>query len=97
MQKLPEVNFKKTFPLFDEKVSCPAVGKIPAFDASVSGSVDACIVANVSLAVTAVGTLVGSLSSLHQIHLKTSRCLRCPRILPNSGLWSESMRIWRAR
>ncbi|KAJ6551968.1 hypothetical protein B0H19DRAFT_1159503 [Mycena capillaripes] len=58
MQKLPEVNFKKTFPLFDEKVSCPAVGKIPAFDASVSGSVDACMVANVTLAVTAVGTLM---------------------------------------
>ncbi|KAF8206079.1 hypothetical protein K438DRAFT_499039 [Mycena galopus ATCC 62051] len=57
MQPLPEVNFKKTFPLFDEKLSCPAVGKIPAFDASVSGSVDACIVANATLAVTAVGTL----------------------------------------
>ncbi|KAF7378133.1 hypothetical protein MSAN_00237700 [Mycena sanguinolenta] len=57
MQKLPEVNFKKTFPLFDEKLSCPAVGKIPAFDASVTGSVDACIVANATLAVTAVGTL----------------------------------------
>ncbi|KAF7368679.1 hypothetical protein MVEN_00192200 [Mycena venus] len=58
MQKLPEVNFKKTFPLFDEKISCPAAGKIPAFDASVSGSVDACIVANATLAVTAVGTLM---------------------------------------
>ncbi|KAJ7042171.1 hypothetical protein C8F04DRAFT_96310 [Mycena alexandri] len=58
MQKLQEVNFKQTFPLFDEKISCPAVGKIPAFDASVSGSVDACIVANASLAVTAIGTLL---------------------------------------
>ncbi|KAJ7770745.1 hypothetical protein B0H16DRAFT_219894 [Mycena metata] len=58
MQKLQEVNFKQTFPLFDEKISCPAVGKIPAFEASVSGSVDACIVANVSLAVTAIGTLL---------------------------------------
>ncbi|KAJ7841087.1 hypothetical protein B0H14DRAFT_1051692 [Mycena olivaceomarginata] len=58
MQKLPEVNFKKTFPLFDEKVSCPAAGKIPAFDAGVSGSIDACIVANATLAVTAVGTLM---------------------------------------
>ncbi|KAJ6480357.1 hypothetical protein C8R45DRAFT_872491 [Mycena sanguinolenta] len=57
MQKLPEVNFKKTFPLFDEKLSCPAVGKIPAFEASVTGSIDACIVANATLAVTAVGTL----------------------------------------
>ncbi|KAJ7171262.1 hypothetical protein C8R46DRAFT_183561 [Mycena filopes] len=58
MQKLQEVNFKQTFPLFDEKISCPAVGKIPAFEASVSGSVDACMVANVSLAVTAIGTLL---------------------------------------
>ncbi|KAK7000659.1 hypothetical protein R3P38DRAFT_2797360 [Favolaschia claudopus] len=60
MQKLPEVNFKKTFPLFDEKVSCPANGKIPAFDVSVSGSIDTCIVANTTLAVTAVGTLMPS-------------------------------------
>ncbi|KAJ7266374.1 hypothetical protein B0H12DRAFT_1099419 [Mycena haematopus] len=57
MQKLPEVNFKKPFPLFDEKLSCPAVGKIPAFEASVSGSINACMVANATLAVTAVGTL----------------------------------------
>ncbi|KAJ7929623.1 hypothetical protein B0H13DRAFT_930026 [Mycena leptocephala] len=58
MQKLPEVNIKKTIPLLDEKVSCPAVGAIPAFEASVSGSVDACMVVNVTLAVTAVGTLM---------------------------------------
>ncbi|KAJ7058970.1 hypothetical protein C8F01DRAFT_1147659 [Mycena amicta] len=58
MQKLKEVNFKKTFPLFSEKISCPAVGKIPAFAASVSGSVDACIVANVTLTASAVGTLL---------------------------------------
>ncbi|KAJ7042155.1 hypothetical protein C8F04DRAFT_1176331 [Mycena alexandri] len=52
---------------FDEKISCPAVGKIPAFEASVSGSVDACIVANVSLAVTA--------RELHQIRRRgRSRC-----------------------
>lgn len=61
MQKLPEVNIKKTIPLLDEKVSCPAVGAIPAFEASVSGSVDACMVVNVTLAVTAVGTLVRTL------------------------------------
>ncbi|KAJ6483572.1 hypothetical protein C8R47DRAFT_981428, partial [Mycena vitilis] len=58
MQPLQEVNFKKTFPLLDEKISCPAVGKIPAFEASVTGTVDACIVANVTLAVTAIGTLM---------------------------------------
>ncbi|KAJ7438102.1 hypothetical protein B0H11DRAFT_594503 [Mycena galericulata] len=57
MQKLQEVNVKKTFPLLDEKVSCPAAGKIPAFEASVTGTVDACMVANATLAVTAVGTL----------------------------------------
>ncbi|KAJ7763202.1 hypothetical protein DFH07DRAFT_813111 [Mycena maculata] len=57
MQKLPEVNVKKTFPLLDADVSCPASGDIPAFKASVTGEVDACMVANVTLAVTAVGTL----------------------------------------
>jgi hypothetical protein len=68
MQKLPEVNIKKTIPLLDEKVSCPAVGAIPAFEASVSGSVDACMVVNVTLAVTAVGTLVRTLLSPSPIH-----------------------------
>ncbi|KAJ7143848.1 hypothetical protein C8R44DRAFT_657477 [Mycena epipterygia] len=58
MQKLQEVNFKQTFPLLNEKISCPAVGKLPAFEASVTGTVDACIVANVTLAVSAVGTLL---------------------------------------
>ncbi|KAJ7602899.1 hypothetical protein FB45DRAFT_1046401 [Roridomyces roridus] len=58
MQKLKGVDIKETFPLFDEKVSCPARGKIPAFEASVSGSVDACMVANATLAMTAVGTLM---------------------------------------
>ncbi|KAJ7474893.1 hypothetical protein FB451DRAFT_277804 [Mycena latifolia] len=58
MQKLQEVNLKKTFPLLDEKVSCPAVGKIPAFEASISGSVDMCAVVNASLAITAIGTLL---------------------------------------
>ncbi|KAJ6531433.1 hypothetical protein DFH09DRAFT_140245 [Mycena vulgaris] len=58
MQKLPEVNFKKTFPLLDEKISCPAAGKIPAFDASLSGTVDMCAVVNATIAITAVGTLM---------------------------------------
>ncbi|KAF7325034.1 hypothetical protein MKEN_00545900 [Mycena kentingensis (nom. inval.)] len=58
MQKLQEVKLQKTFPLFDEKISCPKVGSIPAFEASVSGAVDACMVANVSLTASAVGTLL---------------------------------------
>ncbi|KAJ7150478.1 hypothetical protein C8R43DRAFT_1191678 [Mycena crocata] len=58
MQKLKSVNLKKTFPLLDEKISCPAAGKIPAFEASVSGEIEACMVANVTLAVSAVGTLL---------------------------------------
>ncbi|KAF7303590.1 hypothetical protein MIND_00588300 [Mycena indigotica] len=58
MQKLKEVDLKKTFPLFSDNISCPAVGKVPAFEASVSGSVDACIVANITLTVSAVGTLL---------------------------------------
>ncbi|KAJ7087914.1 hypothetical protein B0H15DRAFT_293530 [Mycena belliarum] len=58
MQKLQGVNIKKTFPLFDEKISCPAAGKLPGFEASVSGAVDMCAVVNVTLAVTAVGTLL---------------------------------------
>lgn len=82
MQKLPEVNFKKTFPLFDEKVSCPAAGKIPAFEAAVSGSIDACIVANATLAVTAVGTLVRSLFLSHL--LTHAHYTRCPPISLNS-------------
>ncbi|KAJ7202155.1 hypothetical protein GGX14DRAFT_654943, partial [Mycena pura] len=58
MQKLAPVNLKKTFPLFSETISCPAVGKTPAFTASVTGDVDACMVANVSIAVSAIGTLL---------------------------------------
>ncbi|KAJ7708174.1 hypothetical protein B0H17DRAFT_971719 [Mycena rosella] len=58
MQKLPEVNLKKSFPLLDEKLSCPAIGKLPAFDVSVSGDVEMCAVLNVTVALTAVGTLM---------------------------------------
>jgi hypothetical protein len=61
MQKLPEVNLKKSFNLVDEKVSCPASGVLPPFDAAVTVDVEASMVLNITLAISAVGTMVRTL------------------------------------
>ncbi|KAJ6546619.1 hypothetical protein B0H10DRAFT_1852028 [Mycena sp. CBHHK59/15] len=52
------LNIKKTFNVLKEQISCPALGRFPAFDASVTADVDACVVANITLAVSAVGTVI---------------------------------------
>ncbi|KAJ7719176.1 hypothetical protein B0H14DRAFT_2643102, partial [Mycena olivaceomarginata] len=50
--------FQEDLPALRREGVMSCGGKIPAFDAGVSGSIDACIVANATLAVTAVGTLM---------------------------------------
>ncbi|KAJ7246995.1 hypothetical protein C8J57DRAFT_1021980, partial [Mycena rebaudengoi] len=57
-KKLPEVNLKKSFNLVDEKVSCPASGVLPPFDAAVTVDVEASMVLNITLAISAVGTMI---------------------------------------
>uniref|UniRef100_A0A0W0EY55 DUF7223 domain-containing protein n=1 Tax=Moniliophthora roreri TaxID=221103 RepID=A0A0W0EY55_MONRR len=55
---LPPVNVDKTFPIFEEKITCPATEDLPAFDASIKA--DAATKANavVSIGIAAAGTIV---------------------------------------
>uniref|UniRef100_A0A0W0EY52 DUF7223 domain-containing protein n=1 Tax=Moniliophthora roreri TaxID=221103 RepID=A0A0W0EY52_MONRR len=55
---LPPVNVDKTFPIFEENISCPATGDLPATNASIKA--DAATKANavVSIGIAAAGTIV---------------------------------------
>ncbi|KAK7049915.1 hypothetical protein VNI00_005345 [Paramarasmius palmivorus] len=55
---LPPVSVDKTFPIFEQKISCPATEGLPAFDASIKA--DAATKANavVSVGIAAAGTII---------------------------------------
>ncbi|KAK7457234.1 hypothetical protein VKT23_010536 [Stygiomarasmius scandens] len=55
---LPPVDIDQTFPIFEDKISCPASGNIPAFDASIKADVVAKAHAVISLGMAATGTVV---------------------------------------
>ncbi|THU98962.1 hypothetical protein K435DRAFT_828282 [Dendrothele bispora CBS 962.96] len=56
---LPPIDVtNQTFPIFEDKVSCPASGSIPAFDASIKADVVANAHAVISLGAAATGTII---------------------------------------
>lgn len=57
-RQLPPINVSKSANLFDQSISCPASGAIPAFTASVKADVTASANAVVTLGASAEGTLV---------------------------------------
>ncbi|KAL0576061.1 hypothetical protein V5O48_005919 [Marasmius crinis-equi] len=57
-KELPPIDVDKTFNIFEEKISCPAQGAIPAFDASLKADAIAKAHAVVSVGVAAVGTII---------------------------------------
>lgn len=57
-KELPPVDVDKTFPIFDEKLSCPANGEIPAIDASLKADAVTKAHAVVSIGAAASGSIV---------------------------------------
>ncbi|KAK1222410.1 hypothetical protein PQX77_014743 [Marasmius sp. AFHP31] len=57
-KELPPIDVDKTVNIFEEKISCPAQGAIPAFDASLKADAIAKAHAVVSIGVAAVGTII---------------------------------------